>query len=48
MAMNNMAVYPGKPMMDTDGKPIHAHAGGLFYENGMYYWYGVDGTFISG
>ena len=48
MAMNNMAIFPGKPMTDTEGKPVHAHAGGLFYENGIYYWYGENKECTTG
>lgn len=34
------AFYPGQLWKDTDGKPINAHGGGIFYEEGIYYWYG--------
>ncbi|MDA9555510.1 glycoside hydrolase family 43 protein, partial [Pelobium sp.] len=26
--------------VDTDGKPINAHGGGILYQEGKYYWYG--------
>lgn len=26
--------------LDTGGSPINAHAGGVLFSNGMYYWYG--------
>lgn len=43
------AVYPGRIWRDTEGKRIQAHGGALFYEDGIYYWYGenkdrTDGT----
>ncbi len=28
--------------MDTSGKPIQAHGGAMFYQNGVYYWYGEN------
>ena len=31
---------PGEVWMDTNGKPINAHGGGLLFYNGTYYWYG--------
>lgn len=34
--------YPGKPWLDTNGKRIQAHGGSVFYENGVYYWYGEN------
>ena len=36
------AIYPGRPWLDTTGSRIQAHAGGLFYEEGQYYWYGEN------
>ena len=30
----------GEVWKDTEGKPIHAHGGGMLYHDGMYYWYG--------
>jgi len=35
---------PGEIWNDTDGNPIEAHGGGMFYENGAYYWFGEHGT----
>lgn len=45
----NDAVRPGQVWLDTKGERIEAHAGGMFYENETYYWYGenkehTDGT----
>ncbi|WP_068606288.1 family 43 glycosylhydrolase [Paenibacillus swuensis] len=28
--------------LDTDGKPLHAHGGGFWQENGYYYWFGEN------
>jgi hypothetical protein len=36
------AIHPGELWLDTAGKPIHAHMPRLFYEDGVYYWYGLD------
>jgi hypothetical protein len=33
---------PGRVWMDEAGKPIQSHSGGLLFENGVYYWYGMD------
>lgn len=38
----NTCIKPGQLWLDTDGKPIEAHGGSIFYENGLYYWYGED------
>jgi beta-xylosidase len=35
---------PGEIWLDTDGNRIEAHGGGMFYENGTYYWFGEHGT----
>jgi beta-xylosidase len=35
---------PGQIWLDTEGKSIEAHGGGMFYENGTYYWFGEHGT----
>lgn len=31
---------PGAVWADTDGVPINAHGGGIYSENGTYYWFG--------
>ena len=36
------AVYPGKIWRDTSGRRIQAHGGALYYEDGIYYWYGEN------
>jgi beta-xylosidase len=33
---------PGNVWLDTAGRPIDAHLGGVLLENGVYYWYGMD------
>ena len=40
--MSYQAVYPGQTWLDTEGKPIQAHGGSVFFENGVYYWYGEN------
>jgi len=39
-----LSFSPARIWNDTDGKPIEAHGGGMFYENGTYYWFGEHGT----
>lgn len=39
--MNN-SFKPGKEWLDTDGNLIQAHAGYMFQENGVFYWYGEN------
>jgi hypothetical protein len=34
------AFRPGEVWLDVEGQPINAHAGGVLYEDGTYYWYG--------
>lgn len=46
--VNHSVIYTGFPMVDTEGKAIHAHAGGLLYENGIYYWYGENKEYTNG
>lgn len=41
-------IYPGKVWLDTDGKRIQAHGGSVYYENGIYYWYGENKEFSTG
>ena len=43
------SIRPGQTWLDTEGKPIQAHAGSVIYVDGLYYWYGenkekTDGT----
>ena len=39
---------PGEEWLDTNGKPIQAHGGSVFFENGVYYWYGENKEFTDG
>lgn len=41
-AKEQKAIYPGKIWLDTSGNRIQAHGGSVFYENGVYYWYGEN------
>ncbi len=41
------AFYPGQIWLDTEGKRIQAHGGSVFYENGVYYWYGENKEFTD-
>lgn len=34
------AFHPGLEWLDTNGKPINAHGGGVIFYKGIYYWYG--------
>ncbi|MGO4913660.1 glycoside hydrolase family 43 protein [Leeuwenhoekiella sp. W20_SRS_FM14] len=36
----NKHFEPGKIWKDTEGKHINAHGGGIYFEDGIYYWYG--------
>jgi lysophospholipase L1-like esterase len=36
------AFEPGAVWMDTDGRPIQAHGGGILYDKGTYYWFGEN------
>lgn len=33
-------IEPGAVWLDTDGRAINAHGGGILYHGGTYYWYG--------
>jgi hypothetical protein len=35
-------------MVDTEGNRIQAHGGAIFFENGLYYWYGEDKSKTTG
>ena len=35
-------IIPGAVWLDTDGKPIQAHGGGVLFEKGTYYWFGEN------
>ena len=42
------AVYPGRPWLDTKGERIQAHGGAVYYEDGVYYWYGENKEHTDG
>lgn len=42
------AVRPGQIWLDTKGERIEAHAGGMLFENGIYYWYGENKEHTDG
>ena len=42
------AIYPGQPWLDTRGERIQAHGGAVFYEDGVYYWYGENKEHTDG
>ncbi len=42
------AIYPGKPWLDTNGRRIQAHGGAVYYEDGVYYWYGENKEYTDG
>lgn len=39
---------PGQLWLDTNGTPIQAHGFSVFYENGIYYWYGENKEYTKG
>jgi len=42
------AIYPGRPWLDTCGERIQAHGGAVYYEDGVYYWYGENKEHTDG
>lgn len=42
------AIYPGRVWRDTNGRRIQAHGGAIFYEDGVYYWYGENKDHTDG
>ena len=40
--MRYNSICPGKPLLDTNGKRVQAHGGSIFYEGGIYYFYGEN------
>jgi hypothetical protein len=42
------AIYPGQPWLDTKGERIHAHGGAVYYDDGVYYWYGENKEYTDG
>lgn len=42
MSEKRTSICPGRTWTDTNGNRIQAHGGSVFYENGIYYWYGEN------
>lgn len=42
------AIYPSKVWLDTASNPIQAHGGAVYYEDGVYYWYGENKEYTDG
>ncbi len=42
------AFRPGRPWLDTRGERIEAHGGEVFFEDGVYYWYGENKAYSNG
>nr|MCR4708143.1 hypothetical protein [Clostridiales bacterium] len=42
------AIRPGQPWLDTRGERIQAHGGAVFFEDGVYYWYGENKEHTDG
>lgn len=43
-AMGTTEFKPGEVWLDSDGKAIQAHGGGILFDKKKYYWYGEDRT----
>jgi hypothetical protein len=37
-------IQPGAVWLDTQGRPIQAHSGGILYHDHLWYWFGEDRT----
>ena len=46
--MRQESIFPGQPWLDTNGNAIQAHGGAVYYEDGVYYWYGEDKEYTDG
>lgn len=48
--MREKMFHPGQPWLDTEGKPIQAHGGALWYDEAvdLYYWYGENKDHTDG
>lgn len=42
------SITPGKVWLDTKGKRIQAHGASMFYEDGIFYWYGENKEYTTG
>ncbi|MGV8879577.1 MAG: family 43 glycosylhydrolase [Sphingobacteriaceae bacterium] len=41
-AQSSSGFHPGKVWTDCANRPIESHCGGILFEKGVYYWYGMD------
>ncbi|MFZ2640935.1 MAG: glycoside hydrolase family 43 protein [Verrucomicrobiia bacterium] len=41
-AADSLEFQPGEVWLDTSGKAINAHGGGMLFHAGVYYWYGEN------
>ena len=41
-------ICPGQPWLDTKGERIQAHGGAVYFEDGVYYWYGENKEHTDG
>lgn len=41
-AADSLEFQPGEVWLDTSGKAINAHGGGMMFHKGVYYWYGEN------
>ena len=46
--MRQESIFPGQPWLDTNGNAIQAHGGAVYYEDGVYYWYGENKEHTDG
>ena len=46
--MRQESIFPGQPWLDTSGNAIQAHGGAVYYEDGVYYWYGENKEHTDG
>ena len=42
------AIFPGEAWLDTKNERIQAHGGAVYYEDGLYYWYGENKEHTDG
>ncbi len=43
-AQGSGTIHPGEVWLNTDGKAIQAHGGGVLREGSYWYWFGEDQT----
>lgn len=42
LSTDSSIIRPGERWLDTEGRPIQAHGGGILFQRGVYYWYGEE------